>query len=51
MIRLFRGILNHQSNFASMAIARNLAYRSDLSLELLYPNSRQQIYTPSSPPV
>lgn len=36
----------HASQFA-----RNLCYKSDISLDKLYPNSKQQIYTPSPPTV
>lgn len=32
-----------------VALGRNLSYRSDLSLDVLYPNSNAQLYTPPAP--
>ncbi|XP_037958723.1 peptidyl-tRNA hydrolase ICT1, mitochondrial [Teleopsis dalmanni] len=41
---------NIRKSYASAAVlGRTLSFKSDLSLEKLYPNSRQQLYTPPPP--
>lgn len=51
--RNFISVLSHtnlENTYTSAAIiGRNLSFKSDLSLDKIYPNSRLQIYTP--PPV
>lgn len=51
--RTFISVLSHsnlENTYASaVVLGRNLSFKSDLSLDKIYPNSRLQIFTP--PPV
>lgn len=44
------GIVQRNSS-VSQTVKRRFAFRSDISPEALYPNSKQQIYTPPLPEV
>lgn len=52
MNRLFRSFCALQRNSATkQMVCRGFAFRSDISPEVLYPNSKQRLYTPSLPEV
>lgn len=48
--RAFIGVLQHSNNTYAL-LGRQLSYKSDLSLDKIYPNARLQLFTPPPPPV
>lgn len=48
--RAFIGALQHSNNTYAL-LGRQLSYKSDLSLDKIYPNARLQLFTPPPPPV
>lgn len=49
MFKVLR-LAGFQRQFLAVNITRQYAFKSDISTEALYPNSKQQLFTPSPPP-
>lgn len=47
--RLLRSQATLSQYSSCIALGRNLSYKSDLSLDVLYPKSNAQFYTPPAP--
>ncbi|EDW71258.1 large ribosomal subunit protein mL62 [Drosophila virilis] len=47
--RAFIRVLQHSNNSYAL-LGRQLSYKSDLSLDKIYPNARLQLFTPPPPP-
>lgn len=44
--------LKAPNNYSScIALGRSLSFKSDLSIDVLYPNSNAKLFTPAPPPV
>lgn len=48
MRELLKQLLVVRNHSACVAIGRQFSYKSDLSLDKLYPNSKLQLYTPAA---
>lgn len=51
MNKILQATLRCNQKWPLLGFARNFAYKSDLSPEVLYPKSKQQLFTPSPPSV
>lgn len=49
MLKILR-LVCHQRQFPAVNVIRHCSYKSDISTEVLYPESKQKLFTPPPPP-